>query len=57
MLGRGWVHWKKGLKIKGTTVIRVKGGIQWNRSQIRVPTELYSDMNNTVVLKGANSKQ
>jgi hypothetical protein len=27
---------KKGLKAKGTTAIRMKRGIQWNRSKIRV---------------------
>jgi hypothetical protein len=29
-------HRKKGLLVKGTTVISAKRGIQWDRSQIRV---------------------
>jgi hypothetical protein len=56
---------KKGLKMKGTIVIREERGIQWDRSQITVsarplysffltPTELYSDMKNIVVLKCLN---
>jgi hypothetical protein len=32
--GRGQVHGKKGLKMIGTTVIRSKRRIQWDRSQI-----------------------
>jgi hypothetical protein len=55
---------KKGLKMNGTTMIRRKRGSQWNTSQIRVSSipwlfftfvELYSDMNNTAVLKGPKS--
>jgi hypothetical protein len=32
----GWVHEKKGLQVIDTTAIRVKMGIQWDRSQIRL---------------------
>jgi hypothetical protein len=31
----GWVHMEKGLRVKGITMIDVKRGIQWCRSQIR----------------------
>jgi hypothetical protein len=59
------VHWKKMLKMKGMTAIREKRGIQWDRSQIMVPTgsifffftpaELYSDLKNTAVTKCPNA--
>jgi hypothetical protein len=52
----------------GMTAIRVKREIQWNRSQIMVPTgsrliffffftpvELYSDLKNTAVMKCPNA--
>jgi hypothetical protein len=53
---------KKCLKMKGTTAIRARRGIQWDRSQIMVlmgplysfffiPEELYSNLNNTTVAK------
>jgi hypothetical protein len=32
----GWVHEKIGLKMIGTTIIRKKRGIQWERPQRRV---------------------
>jgi hypothetical protein len=48
----------------GTTMIREKRGIQWDRSRIRVsarplyffltPTELYSGLKNTAVMNGPN---
>jgi hypothetical protein len=31
-----WVHTKKWLQMRGTTMIKEKIGIQWDRSQIRV---------------------
>jgi hypothetical protein len=36
MLGRGWVHGKKILKMIGITAIMVKREIQCDRSQIRL---------------------
>jgi hypothetical protein len=64
----GTTERKKGLKVNGTTVIRMKRGMQWTRLQIRVltgpnfyfilfyitPAELYSNLNNTTVTKWPN---
>jgi hypothetical protein len=67
VLEGGWVPEKNNFseKMIGMTAIRERREIQWNRSQIMVPTgsklffftlvELYSDLKNTVVMKCPNA--
>jgi hypothetical protein len=67
LLGRVWVHGKKGIRMIGITMIGIKRGIQWDRYKIRVwevpilcyftPTDLYSDLNNTAVSQFPKSKE